>query len=830
MGCVFGMQIMQPFHMATTAVGAFNENRIPTIQFLTFCQNGGEVYNDGIFSFPELKNGSQFRAISSMDGYVLLGTSKSEVIPAGKITQKSGAVMTLKQIENFPITAITSFLNEGKPSFLVATWAIPSKLVRFDVTLEDLIEQGPSLELTIGSVRSGVSTGQNFSYFVSDAVPSELVTIDNNNFDQIQSITLPCRSIRNGHFVRGDQSSDYEFSFWLSHSSPLSICKVRHNKDDGMASVVSFFQIDGTDDLAGTSIIANTHDGQIIVGTKSYHKATPATVFLLRDDGVISLEKSWKFDGSSTINCIRFDDDIAYLVNRKSPGEIMSINVTEGKLHEQISRDFSEHDASYCPIYVYGGGTRTSKISIGAPLVFEMKIPTRNVTNSSDVQWMQIGLTVETDELSSLEIFFEIDLEEGKDHFFPIFLGASQLSSSSSSTILRAKFSSASSIPQPGITNFIESRVAARDIKSFKLVVQFSMQASSTTTTTTTTTHIHASASSRYRPPWLRNSSQRASRSFSLKASSSKQQQQHRDDFESFLFEWQSELCDKLTRLDGSNEKNNREGFCDDPWEREDGSFGRTRVFSDGDLFEKAACNVSVIRGTLTETRAKTMSSRGRKGINPKGGQKYNACALSLVWHPRSPHVPTFRADIRRFAVEPDSASVGTETNAWYGGGMDLTPYYLDEEDVKHFHVIFTFQRGSSIAASVDYFSMTSQQWGGEDGDASVAPSDAKAFTKAVALSWLDVWEPIAKQKRNIAITEQESIWHQQRRGRYLEFNLLYDRGVKFGLDGVTPDRFESIMVSAPPRIRWDYKATPPEGSKEARLLEVLREPVDWVD
>jgi coproporphyrinogen III oxidase len=117
-----------------------------------------------------------------------------------------------------------------------------------------------------------------------------------------------------------------------------------------------------------------------------------------------------------------------------------------------------------------------------------------------------------------------------------------------------------------------------------------------------------------------------------------------------------------------------------------------------------------------------------------------------------------------------------------------------------------------------------------DDVNASIAPSDAKAFTKAVALSWLDIWEPIATRKRNIPITEKESIWHQQRRGRYLEFNLLYDRGVKFGLDGVTPDRFESIMVSAPPRIRWDYKATPPEGSKEARLLEVLRKPVDWVD
>ena len=199
-----------------------------------------------------------------------------------------------------------------------------------------------------------------------------------------------------------------------------------------------------------------------------------------------------------------------------------------------------------------------------------------------------------------------------------------------------------------------------------------------------TTTPTHNSTSSRSRPIWQRNSNHkpnhRASRSLSLKASSSKQEG---DDFESFLFDWQSKLCDKLTRLDGST--TNNEGFCDDVWEREDGSFGRTKVFSGGDLFEKAACNVSVIRGTLTETRAKTMSSRGRKGINPKGGQKYNACALSLVWHPRSPHVPTFRADIRRFAVEPDSRAAMTkkeETNAWYGGGMDLTPYYLNEEDI----------------------------------------------------------------------------------------------------------------------------------------------------
>ena len=394
----------------------------------------------------------------------------------------------------------------------------------------------------------------------------------------------------------------------------------------------------------------------------------------------------------------------------------------------------------------------------------------------------------------------------------------------------------------------------------------------------TTSSFSSSSSSSRWRIPRLKRSlNQRALRSISLKASSSSSSSsssfddgggcdKNGDDFESFLFEWQKELCEELTRLDGGNNiaERNHEGFCDDAWEREDGSFGRTRVFTDGDLFEKAACNVSVIRGILTETRAKTMSSRGRKGINPKGGQKYNACALSLVWHPRSPHVPTFRADIRRFAVEPDSSSRGTETNAWYGGGMDLTPYYLDEEDAKHFHrkcrdICDEYQTKESVEKfgehslyrkykefCDEYFYIPARLEhrgvGGlffddvattaekDDVNASVAPSDAKAFTKAVALSWLDIWEPIATRKRNIPITEKESIWHQQRRGRYLEFNLLYDRGVKFGLDGVTPDRFESIMVSAPPRIRWDYKATPPEGSKEARLLEVLRKPVDWVD
>ena len=146
------------------------------------------------------------------------------------------------------------------------------------------------------------------------------------------------------------------------------------------------------------------------------------------------------------------------------------------------------------------------------------------------------------------------------------------------------------------------------------------------------------------------------------------------DSFEDFLLDKQNELCDALERVDGSDAR-----FCRDYWERGSKSdgYGITRVLEGGDVFEKAAANVSIIRGTLTPERARAMSSRGRAEIDPEGGQEYEACALSLVFHPRSPMVPTFRADVRRFRVGG---------KAWYGGGADLTPYYLFDEDAEEFH------------------------------------------------------------------------------------------------------------------------------------------------
>ena len=478
MGGVVGQQILQPFHviderinditvwsslrekeMAVTAVGNLGEDRIPTIQFLTFCHFTGIIFSDGTFSFPALKDNSQFRAMSSVNGYVLLGTDRSQIVPAGKTV---GAVISLEESKNVPITAITSFIsNDRKPSFLIVTWENPWKLTRFDVNTKGLVE-GPKVELSIGRIRSGVST-QNFSYFVSDTVPSKLVTIyHGDELVETQTITLPCGSIRNGYIVRNNLSFDYEFSFWATHTSPISICKLKHNKVEGVAKFVSSFQINGTDDLAATSIIANI-DGHIIIGTKSYSKSSPATVFLLKDNGDdITLENSWKFDESSdTINCIRFDENIAYFVNRNSPAEIMSINVTKENSYEQIYHGFSNNSTSHCRIVIYGGPSKM--LAIGAPLVLEIQNTRINVTNSSEVQWLQIGLSVESDELSSLELFFEI-VEEAKKHFFPIFLGIS-----SSSTLLHAKFSSAS---HQGLANFVASRVVMRDIKSFKLVVR----------------------------------------------------------------------------------------------------------------------------------------------------------------------------------------------------------------------------------------------------------------------------------------------------------------------------------------------------------------------
>jgi coproporphyrinogen III oxidase len=322
--------------------------------------------------------------------------------------------------------------------------------------------------------------------------------------------------------------------------------------------------------------------------------------------------------------------------------------------------------------------------------------------------------------------------------------------------------------------------------------------------------------------------------------------------FEDFVLSAQSALCDDVARLDGGGQR-----FGLDAWERDGDAagYGRTRVLSGGALLEKAAANISVVRGTLSAARASAMSARGRPGVDPAGGQRYSAVALSLVFHALSPRVPTLRGDVRAFAVEG--------AGAWIGGGADLTPSYVVDEDATAFHAAYAavcdaHQRpgaprralyAATKAACDAYFYIPAR---GEhrgvggiffddlpaDDDASTAPAsaspesvawpvDASAFAQAVAGAWLPAWAPICERRRGESYGERERTWQLQRRGRYLEFNLLYDRGVRFGLDG---GRIESIMVSAPPLIRWDYDVQPQQGSPEAHTLAVLRaKPRDWV-
>ena len=326
----------------------------------------------------------------------------------------------------------------------------------------------------------------------------------------------------------------------------------------------------------------------------------------------------------------------------------------------------------------------------------------------------------------------------------------------------------------------------------------------------------------------------------SSRASASSARGVELDSFEHFLLDKQRELCDALERVDGSGAR-----FCEDAWSRGNTSdgYGITRVLEGGDVFEKAAANVSVIRGTLTRERALAMSSRGREEIDANGGQSYEACALSLVFHPRSPMVPTFRADVRRFRVDG---------KAWYGGGADLTPYYLFDDDAREFHekyerVCDAHDGGAAKGGVYDackdwcdeYFYIPARREhrgvggvffddleDGSDGTARVrGVTDAEAFTRAIADEWLESYLPIVDRRRNEAYGAAQERWHHQRRGRYIEFNLLYDRGVRFGLDG---GRIEAIMVSAPPRVRWDYDVKTEVGSEEARLVETLRAPRAW--
>ena len=290
-----------------------------------------------------------------------------------------------------------------------------------------------------------------------------------------------------------------------------------------------------------------------------------------------------------------------------------------------------------------------------------------------------------------------------------------------------------------------------------------------------------------------------------------------------YLLQLQDAICAALAEEDG-------EPFQQDEWTRAEGGGGRSRVLAEGQVFEKAGVNFSHVFGTQMPPSA----TAHRPEL---AGRAFQAMGVSLVIHPRNPHVPTSHANVRFFIAEKD----GAEPVWWFGGGYDLTPYYLNDTDCVHWHntakkacepfgaevyprykkwcdEYFHLKHRGEARGIGGLFFDDLNEWGFEQ---------SFAFMQAVGDSYVPAYRPIVARHKHTPYSDAERNFQLYRRGRYVEFNLVYDRGTIFGLQ--TGGRTESILMSLPPLVRWDYNWQPEPNTREAALYDVLTRPRDWV-
>ncbi|WVO13746.1 hypothetical protein L204_101368 [Cryptococcus depauperatus] len=296
--------------------------------------------------------------------------------------------------------------------------------------------------------------------------------------------------------------------------------------------------------------------------------------------------------------------------------------------------------------------------------------------------------------------------------------------------------------------------------------------------------------------------------------------------------------------------------FLRDAWIRPEGGEGSSCVLSGGRVFEKAGINVSVVHGMLPPRAQKAMLPDHPSLPEPTGTVPFFATGLSIVIHPRNPHVPTVHLNYRYFEI--DDPETGKPKAWWFGGGSDLTPSYLVEEDCVHFHKVlkeacdrhdprywpefkkecdkyFTIaHRGESRGIGGIFFDdLTSSSHIHAPTNSNLPPPSPEkifGFIKSASSAFLPAYVPIVYKHKDRKWTEEERRWQQLRRGRYVEFNLVYDRGTKFGLN--TPGaRVESILMSLPQTARWEYMSEVGKDPKtpEGKLLQVLKNPREWV-
>lgn len=296
--------------------------------------------------------------------------------------------------------------------------------------------------------------------------------------------------------------------------------------------------------------------------------------------------------------------------------------------------------------------------------------------------------------------------------------------------------------------------------------------------------------------------------------------------FYQYIHLLQDTITSKLETVDG------KAMFQEDIWERSEGGGGRTRVIENGAVFEKGGVNISAVHGKLPDSM---QSYFGVKDAD------FFACGLSLVLHPKNPMVPTIHANWRYFEMYDQTGAI---VDQWFGGGQDLTPYYLFEEDAVHFHktckiacdkhnpnfyetykkrcdeYFFNTHRNEARGIGGLFFDyckvvdgMSMENWFN--------------FVIEVGNSFLEAYVPIVEKRKEMSYSQEQRNWQEIRRGRYVEFNLIHDKGTLFGLK--TNGRIESILMSLPPHVQWVYNHHPASGSEEEKLLNVLKHPKSWL-
>ena len=293
---------------------------------------------------------------------------------------------------------------------------------------------------------------------------------------------------------------------------------------------------------------------------------------------------------------------------------------------------------------------------------------------------------------------------------------------------------------------------------------------------------------------------------------------------EAYLKSLQIRICDALSVIDGNRE------FTTESWERPEGGGGISRVLAEGDVIEKGGVNFSHVMGA-------EMPASATQHRPELAGRSFRAMGISVVIHPRNPHAPTSHANVRMFLAEKD----GEPPVWWMGGGFDLTPYYGYQEDAVSWHSTARAACapfGSDVYPRLkkwcdDYFFLPHRQeprgigglfyddlneWGFDQ---------TFAFMRSVGDSYLQAYLPILERRKDAPWTESERQWQLYRRRRYVEFNLVYDRGTLFGLQ--SNGRTEAILMSLPPLVRWEYGLHPEAGTAEAQLMTDFLTPRDWL-